>query len=233
MKKEKEGSNTRGGARGRGRTKCSKHEPTSKFLGRNHPTILINSTEPARTSSTTKRLMAINGSSKRSSSSMDRPTKRVSNSYDGQQKEEYTKMYEIINNSAAEYERFMSKVMQEQAQLREDQAQQRELLQGMNNRQDAFYKSQSEYRMFREARHRDKVEYDMRTQARLNYVCGTLPVLNPQIQTFGEVYKVLEEQEISRVKFNEQSKKAMEQELEQEGLRTHQAGQGGRGLAHC
>ncbi|XP_052110252.1 uncharacterized protein LOC127741565 [Arachis duranensis] len=41
-----------------------------------------------------------------------------------QQQEQYDKMYEAINNSAAEHERSLEKVIQEQAQLRKEQAQQ-------------------------------------------------------------------------------------------------------------
>ncbi|RYR29797.1 hypothetical protein Ahy_B01g054305 isoform C [Arachis hypogaea] len=118
------------------------------------------------------------------------------------QQEQYTKMYEAINNSTTEYERSMNKVIQEQFQLRKEQAQQRELLQRMDDRQDKLYREFNENRMFKEARHRDRIEYDMCTQEKLSYICGTLPVLNSKIQTFNEAHKVLEEQEISRVKFN-------------------------------
>ncbi|RYR61926.1 hypothetical protein Ahy_A04g019186 [Arachis hypogaea] len=54
------------------------------------------------------------------------------------QQEQYTKMYEAINNSTAEYEKSMNKVIQEQVQLRKEQAQQRELLHRMEARQDAL-----------------------------------------------------------------------------------------------
>ncbi|XP_052113761.1 uncharacterized protein LOC127744925 [Arachis duranensis] len=118
------------------------------------------------------------------------------------QQEQYTKMYEAINNSTAEYERSMNKVIKEQAQLRKEQAQQRELFHKMDNREDMLYREFNENRMFKEARHTDRIEYDMCTQEKLSYICGTLPVLNPKIQTFNEAHKVLEEQETSRVKFN-------------------------------
>nr|XP_029149673.1 putative uncharacterized protein DDB_G0271606 [Arachis hypogaea] len=121
-----------------------------------------------------------------------------------QQQEQYAKMYEVINNSDAEHERSMEKVIQEQAQLRKEQAQQRELLQRIDGRQDALHRDYNENRMFKVARHRDRIDYDMCTQEKLSYLCGTLPVLNPQLQTFNEAQKVLEEQEIARVRFNAQ-----------------------------
>ncbi|RYR61927.1 hypothetical protein Ahy_A04g019188 [Arachis hypogaea] len=120
------------------------------------------------------------------------------------QQEQYTKMYEAINNSTAEYERSMNKVIQEQVQLRKEQAHQRELLHRMEARQDALQRDYNENRMFKEARHRDRIDYDICTQEKLSYICGTLPVLNPKIQTFNEAHKVLEEQEIARVQFNAQ-----------------------------
>ncbi|RYR29810.1 hypothetical protein Ahy_B01g054332 [Arachis hypogaea] len=109
------------------------------------------------------------------------------------QQEQYDKMCEVINNSAAEYGRSMEKVIQEQAQLRKEQAQQRELLHRMDARQDTFHKEFNESRMFKEARHRDRIDYDICTQEKLSYLCGTLPVLNPQIQKFNEAHKILEE----------------------------------------
>ncbi|RYQ84197.1 hypothetical protein Ahy_B10g103224 [Arachis hypogaea] len=101
------------------------------------------------------------------------------------QQEQYTKMYEAINNSTAEYERSMNKVIQEQFQLRKEQAQQRELLQRMDDRTDKLYREFNENRMFKEARHLDRVEYDMITQEKLTCLCGTFSALNPQIRTFN------------------------------------------------
>ncbi|RYR53093.1 hypothetical protein Ahy_A06g027988 [Arachis hypogaea] len=79
------------------------------------------------------------------------------------QQVQYTKMHEAINNSTAEYEKAMEKVIQEQAQLRKEQAQQRELLHRLDARHDTFHKEFNESRMLREARHKDRLDYDICT----------------------------------------------------------------------
>ncbi|RYR15066.1 hypothetical protein Ahy_B04g071804 [Arachis hypogaea] len=79
------------------------------------------------------------------------------------QQEQYAKMYEAINNSTAEYEKAMEKVVQEQAQLRKEQAQQRELLHRLDARHDTFHREFNESRLFREARHKDRLDYDICT----------------------------------------------------------------------
>ncbi|RYR34420.1 hypothetical protein Ahy_A10g049265 isoform A [Arachis hypogaea] len=120
------------------------------------------------------------------------------------QQEQYAKMQEAINNSTMEHERAMEKVIQEQAQLRIEQAQQRELLHRLDARHNAFHKDFNESRMFREARHKDRLDYDICTQEKLSYLCSTPPLLNPQIKTFNEARKIFEEQELARVRFNQQ-----------------------------
>ncbi|RYR29919.1 hypothetical protein Ahy_B01g054574 isoform B [Arachis hypogaea] len=126
------------------------------------------------------------------------------------QQEQYAKMYEAINNSTVEYERSIENVIQEQAQLRKEQAQQRELLHRLDTRHDTFHKEFNESRMFKEARHRDRIDYDICTQEKLSYLCGAPPLLNPQIKSFNEARKVFEKQELARVRFNtERLKKKM------------------------
>ncbi|RYR74024.1 hypothetical protein Ahy_A02g008617 isoform A [Arachis hypogaea] len=120
------------------------------------------------------------------------------------QQEQYAKMQEAINNSTVEHEKAMEKVIQEQAQLRKEQAQQRELLHRLDARHDTFHKEFNESRMFREARHKDRLDYDICTQEKLSYLCSTPPLLNPQIKTFNEARKIFEEQELARVRFNQQ-----------------------------
>ncbi|RYR58350.1 hypothetical protein Ahy_A05g024041 isoform A [Arachis hypogaea] len=120
------------------------------------------------------------------------------------QQEQYAKMQEAINNSTMEHEKAMEKVIQEQAQLRIEQAQQRELLHRLDARHNAFHKDFNESRMFREARHKDRLDYDICTQEKLSYLCSTPPLLNPQIKTFNEARKIFEEQELARVRFNQQ-----------------------------
>ena len=120
------------------------------------------------------------------------------------QQEQYAKMQEAINNSTMEHEKAMEKVIQEQAQLRIEQAQQRELLHRLDARHDTFHKEFNESRMFREARHKDRLDYDICTQEKLSYLCSTPPLLNPQIKTFNEARKIFEEQELARVRFNQQ-----------------------------
>ncbi|RYR73402.1 hypothetical protein Ahy_A02g007745 isoform A [Arachis hypogaea] len=120
------------------------------------------------------------------------------------QQEQYAKMQEAINNSTVEHEKAMEKVIQEQAQLRIEQAQQRELLHRLDARHNTFHKEFNESRMFREARHKDRLDYDICTQEKLSYLCSTPPLLNPQIKTFNEARKIFEEQELARVRFNQQ-----------------------------
>ncbi|RYR34377.1 hypothetical protein Ahy_A10g049207 isoform A [Arachis hypogaea] len=120
------------------------------------------------------------------------------------QQEQYAKMHEAINNSTVEYGKAMEKVIQEQAQLRKEQAQQRELLHRLDTRHDTFHKEFNESRMFREARHKDRLDYDICTQEKLSYLCGAPPLLNPQIKSFNEARKIFEEQELARVRFNAQ-----------------------------
>ncbi|RYR58560.1 hypothetical protein Ahy_A05g024390 isoform A [Arachis hypogaea] len=120
------------------------------------------------------------------------------------QQEQYAKMQEAINNSTVEHEKAMEKVIQEQAQLRKEQAQQRELLHRLDARHNTFHKEFNESRMFREARHKDRLDYDICTQEKLSYLCSTPPLLNPQIKTFNEARKIFEEQELARVRFNQQ-----------------------------
>ncbi|RYR58661.1 hypothetical protein Ahy_A05g024549 isoform A [Arachis hypogaea] len=120
------------------------------------------------------------------------------------QQEQYAKMQEAINNSTMEHEKAMEKVIQEQAQLRIEQAQQRELLHRLDARHNAFHKDFNESKMFREARHKDRLDYDICTQEKLSYLCSTPPLLNPQIKTFNEARKIFEEQELARVRFNQQ-----------------------------
>ncbi|RYR62304.1 hypothetical protein Ahy_A04g019771 isoform A [Arachis hypogaea] len=120
------------------------------------------------------------------------------------QQEQYAKMQEAINNSTVEHEKAMEKVIQEQAQLRKEQAQQRELLHRLDARHETFHKEFNESRMFREARHKDRLDYDICTQEKLSYLCSTPPLHNPQIKTFNEARKIFEEQELARVRFNQQ-----------------------------
>ncbi|RYR73022.1 hypothetical protein Ahy_A02g007284 isoform A [Arachis hypogaea] len=120
------------------------------------------------------------------------------------QQEQYAKMHEAINNSTVEYGKAMEKVIQEQAQLRKEQAQQRELLHRLDARHDTFHKEFNESRMFREARHKDRLDYDICTQEKLSYLCGAPPLVNPQIKSFNEARKIFEEQELARVRFNAQ-----------------------------
>ncbi|RYR66823.1 hypothetical protein Ahy_A03g012914 [Arachis hypogaea] len=114
------------------------------------------------------------------------------------QQEQYAKMQEAINNSAMEHEKAMEKVIQEQAQLRMEQAQQRELLHRLDARHETLYRDFNENRMFKEARHKDRLDYDICTQEKLSYLCSTPPLINPQIKCFNEARKIFEQQELAR-----------------------------------
>ncbi|RYR62053.1 hypothetical protein Ahy_A04g019386 [Arachis hypogaea] len=120
------------------------------------------------------------------------------------QQEQYAKMQEAINNSTMEHEKAMEKVIQEQAQLRIEQAQQRELLHRLDARHETLYRDFNENRMFKEARHKDRLDYDICTQEKLSYLCSTPPLINPQIKCFNEARKIFEQQELARVRFNQQ-----------------------------
>ncbi|RYQ79690.1 hypothetical protein Ahy_Scaffold2g107665 [Arachis hypogaea] len=114
------------------------------------------------------------------------------------QQEQYAKMQEAINNSAMEHEKAIEKVIQEQAQLRIEQAQQRELLHRLDARHETLYRDFNENRMFKEARHKDRLDYDICTQEKLSYLCSTPPLINPQIKCFNEARKIFEQQELAR-----------------------------------
>ncbi|RYR29521.1 hypothetical protein Ahy_B01g053933 isoform C [Arachis hypogaea] len=100
-------------------------------------------------------------------------------------------------------------------QVTKRQEHQDKRLQELNQRQLAQTKAFNEFSVLNEGRQLHREEFNINTQAKLNYMSGHMHNLHSTIPTYDEVQKELTEQEKRKVK---QQKKTLKKKMEDAGF---------------